>query len=225
MATSVQDVINRAVALSVANQGLATNVPDLIYRVNSFQRKRWTQFTQSNKYYYQVTQNVTSTAGNGGRVADLSLFAQPVERTLSVYLPSGIEVREVDLQDMNAELAPRYYPSGQTLVEVTNDWDTASANAVLLTVNYCYRPVDLDVTLPTSQLVSVPDGYVGCLVNDLGAYFAFSDFGRATQVPETTQLMSDADAMMQAWIGEAGHFAGHSAYRFELPDPSPADKK
>lgn len=225
MSTQVQDIINRAVALSVANQGLATNQPDLIYRVNQFQRKRWTQFTQANKYYYQITQTVTSTAANGGRVADLSTLSLPVERTLSVYLPSGIEVREVDLQDQNAELAPRYYPSGATLVEVTNDWDTATPNAVILIVNYCWRPVDLDPTMPTTQLVSVPDGYVGCLVNELGAYFAFSDFGRATQVSEATQLMADADSVMQAWIGEAGHFAGHSAYRFELPDPSPADKK
>lgn len=224
MSTTCQNIIDRAVALSVANQGLATNTPDLIYRVNSFQRKRWTQFTQANKYYYQITQTVISTAANGGRVADVSGFALPVERVLSVFLPSGIEIREVDLQDPNAELAPRYYPSGTQLVEVTNDWDIATANAVVLTVNYCWRPVDLDPTIPTSQLVSIPDGYVGCLVNDLGAYLAFSDFGRATQVPETAALQADADAIAQSWIEEAGHFAGRTAYRFDLPIPTPKDK-
>lgn len=224
MSTSVQDVIDRAVALSVANQGLNANTPDLIYRVNSYQRKRWTQFTQANKYYYQITQTVTSTATNGGRVADVSGFTLPVERVLSVFLPSGIEIREVDLQDPNAEMAPRYYPSGTQLVEVTNDWDPTSPNAVTITVNYCWRPVDLDPTMPTTQLVSIPDGYVGCLVNDLGAYFAFSDFGRATQVPETAALQADADATAQSWIEEAGHFAGRSAYRFDLPIPTPKDK-
>lgn len=227
MSTSVQDVIDRAVALSVANQGLATNTPDLIYRVNQYQRKRWTQFTQANKYFYQITQPVTSTSANGGRVADLSTFTLPVERVLSVFLPFNLEVREVDLQDPNAELAPRYYPSGQTLVEVSNDWDIATPNAVTLIVNYCWRPVDLDPTQSTAQLVSIPDGYVGCLVNDLGAYFAFSDFGRATQVPETQALQADADAIATAWIEEAGHFAGRTAYRFDLPTvaPTPEDKK
>lgn len=225
MSTVVQDIIDRAVALSVANQGLATNQMDLIYRVNQFQRKRWTQFTQTNKYFYQITQPVTSTASNGNRVADVSGFSLPVERVLSVFLPSGIEIREVDLQDLNAELAPRYYASGTTFVEVTNDWDIATANAVVLTVNYCWRPVDLDPTQPTTQTVSIPDGYVGCLVNDLGAYFAFADFGRATQVPETAALQADADAIAQAWIEEAGHFAGQSAYRFQLPTPTAKDKQ
>lgn len=222
----VQDVIDRAVALSVANQGLPTNIPDLIYRVNSYQRKRWTQFTQSNKYFYQVTQNITSTAANGGRLVDLSIFTQPVERVLSVFLPDGkTEVREVDLQDPNAEMAPRYYPSGPLLIEVSNDWDLATTNGVQLTVNYCWRPADLDPTLSTTQLVTIPDGYVGCLVNELGAYFAFSDYGRATQVPEQQSLMADAETITQAWIAEAGHFAGRTAYRFDLPTPSPVDKK
>lgn len=225
MATIIQDIIDRAVALSIANQGLDSNTPDLIYRINQFQRTRWTQFTQSNKYFYQVTQPVTSTAANGGRIADLSGFTQPVERTLSVFLSNGIEVREVDLQDPNAELAPRYYPSGTTLIEVANDWDIATPNAVTLTVNYCWRPADLDPTQPTTQLISIPDGYCGCLVNDLGAYFAFCDFGRATQVQETTALQADADSITQAWIADAGHFAGRAAYRFDLPVPSPADKQ
>lgn len=222
MSTSVQQVIDRAVALSVANQGLADNIPDLIYRVNLDQRARWTQFVQANRTSYQVSATKTSTASNGNRVCDLSTLILPVERVLTVRLPGGTEVREVDLQDVDAELAPRYYPSGETLIEVATDWDTATPNAVPLSIAYVFRPLDLDPTGLTSQVVSIPDGYVGILVYSLGAYFAESDVGRPDT--EFTRLMGQSDAMATVWIAQGGHYAGVSAYRFAYPTPTPADK-
>lgn len=226
MSTTVQQIIDYGVALSVANQGLATNTPDLIRRINQYQRARWTAFTQENRYYYQTTATVTSTAANGNRVADCSGLTLLVERMLIVKLASGTEVREVDLQNINAELAPRYYPSGQTLIEVGTDWDITTANPVTLTVSYCWRPADLDPLGATTQLVSVPDGYVSCLGDELGAYFALSDFGRSTQDPtEVPALMASADDTAAKWLTSAGHFAGRSAYTWKHVTPTSADKK
>lgn len=222
MATTVQDVIDRAVALSVANQGLATNPPDLIYRINQYQRRAFTEFTDVNRYAFQTSASVVSSAGNGNRVATLSTLTAKVERVLKVTLPSGVEVSQVDLQDVTAELAPRYYPRGETLVEVGTDWNTAAPTAVTLTVAYCSRPDDLNTIGATNQLVSIPDGYCDILVYELAAYFAFSDVGR--DPGEAQALMAQRNAAMANWITQGGHYAGVPAYQLAIPSPSPRDK-
>jgi len=222
MATTVQDIIDRAVGLSVANQGLATNPPDLIYRINQYQRRAFTEFIDVNRYAYQTSASVVSSAGNGNRVANLATLTSKVERVLKVTLPSGIEVSQVDLQDVNAELAPRYYARGETLVEVGTDWNPAAATAVDLTIDYCSRPNDLDPNGTTNQLVSIPDGFCDILVYELGAYFASSDVGRDPN--EAASLLGQRNDAMDSWIAYGGHFAGVPAYRLDIPSPSPRDK-
>jgi hypothetical protein len=70
-----------------------------------------------------------------------------VQRIVRVTLHgSGIDVALIDPAIPLAEMAPRYYTRGANLVEVSNDWDTSTSNAVVLDVLYVYRPADLDVS-------------------------------------------------------------------------------
>lgn len=218
MATTIADIIGAAVADSVANQGLANDVPDLITRINTYQRKRWTQFCATNKFFYQITDTVVSTTGNGNRSADLATLSLPVERILTVHLPSGTEVREVVLQDTDAELAPRYYQSGMVVREVGTDWNSVNTSAVTLTIGYCYRPVDLDPSGTTDQPISIPDGYANILSDELGAYFSTQDVGRPDS--ETARLLAQAEASTQAWIQHAANVVGVPAYRFGFSPPN-----
>lgn len=146
-----------------------------------------------------------------------------VERLLIAKLPSTVELSQVDLQDLEAELAPRFYPLGTKMIEVNNDW--GAPGVVTLSVWYAYRPAELDLLGALTQNVTVPDRFCEYLEVDLAAYFAGADFGRAESSPsEIPRLEKEELAVYQDFLSHTDHFAGPSSRRFVLPVSTPAEK-
>lgn len=225
MSTSCADIVTRAIGLSVANNGVldptqSADVQDALVRISQAQARAFTRFSIANKTSFLTSAVVTSLAGNGNRTADLSALAPRVQRIITLKLTtSGIDVALVDPNVPTAEMAPRYFTQGETLMEVSNDWDTASANAVSLTLLYSSRPPDLDVSAvgTLTQSVSIPDRYTDILVYDLGAYLAEKDVGR--EMAEVTDLLTKRDESLAVWIDSATQFGGTQVYSFDIPSP------
>lgn len=230
MSTTCSDIVARAIALSVANEGVlnptqTADVQDALVRISQAQARAFTRFTDANKTAYLSSRTVTSTVGNGGRTVDLSALAPRVQRIISLKLTtSQIEVALVDPNVPTSEMAPRYTTQGETLVEVANDWDTASAGAVSLTLLHTTRPPDLDVSAGASltQPVTIPDRYTDILVYDLGAYLAQKDVGRSDA--EVQALEAKREASLATWIASATQFGGVPVYAFEIPQPTVSNK-
>lgn len=229
MTTTCADILTRALALSVANQGLVDanvsgDVVDVLSRINQMQQRAVTRFTQRNKTLFLMTTTTVSTGGASARTADLSALTSRVQRIIRVTLPSGIEVALVDPNVPTSEMAPRYYTQGETLVEVSNDWDTTSAGAVTLTIQYSARPNDLDVSVlgALTQAVTIPDRFTDLLVYDLGAFLAEKDVGR--EDAEVADLTSKRDGVIDAWVESAAQFGGVPVYAFEIPVPQATSK-
>jgi hypothetical protein len=138
-------------------------------------------------------------------------------------LPSGVDLNQVDLQDLEAELAPRFYPLGTKLVEVGNEW--GASGVVTLSVWFGYRPAELVLTGDLTQAITVPDRFADWLELDFAAYAAAKDFGRAASDPqEATRLLTEQESVLQALLLHLDHFAGPSSRRFILPVPTAEEK-
>ena len=230
MSTSCSDIVTRAIGLSVANNGVldptqSADVQDALVRISQAQARAFTRFSDANKTAFLKSVVVTSTAGNGGRTVDLSVLSPRVQRIITLRLTtSQLEVALVDPNVQTSEMAPRYITEGETLVEVSNEWDTATANAVSLTLLHTTRPPDLDTSTNglLSQAVSIPDRYTDILVYDLGAYLAQKDVGR--EDAEVTMLEAKRDEALAAWITSATQFGGVAVYAFEIPQPTVSNK-
>jgi hypothetical protein len=163
MTTTCSDILTRAIGLSVANVGVidptvAADIQDALVRITQAQSRAFTRFSAANKTAFLRSTTVTSTASNGNRTCDLSTLDPRVQRIIRLTLTtSGIDVALVDPTVPTAEMAPRFFTESESLVEVSNDWDTASANAVSLTLLYTSRPPDLDVS-GTSSIAFIYDG-------------------------------------------------------------------
>jgi hypothetical protein len=191
--------------------------------VNYAQQRLFTKLAQENRYFYVNATTVQSNSAAFARQADLSTLDPLVERLLIAKLPSDVELSQVDLQDLDAELAPRFYPLGTKMVEVSNDW--GAAGVVTLSVWYAYRPDELDLSGALTQNVTVPDRFCEYLECDLAIYFAGSDFGRAQADPsEIQRLAAEQQAVYQDFIQYTDHFAGPSSRRFILPVSSAGEK-
>lgn len=229
MTTTCSDIVTRALALSVANQGLldpnvTADVQTALSRISQAQIKAFIAFTQANRTAFLTSITVASNAANGHRVVDLSAQSPRVERIVRVELPSGVEVALVDPAVPTSEMAPRYFTEGDTLHEISNDWDTTSANAVSLTILCATRPPELDVSATASltQTVSIPDRFTDLLVYELGAFLAESDVGR--EQAEVTDLRTKATGVLSDWINSAAQFGGVATYTFSIPTPTPDSK-
>lgn len=231
MSVACQDVVTRAIALNVANsafQGLPAT--ELLARLNLALRTLNAKLAQDNRLFYLTTQTIASTPGISGRSIDLASasFALPVERVLLVYLPPGTpgstEVALVDIQDLNAELAPRMFAIGTRLVEVNNEWSGASG-AVTLTVYYVYKQVPLSLTGDLTQTLQIPDEFAPYFDYDLGIYFHEKDLGRSTAEPEElARLTARQEAAYQALLQYLDHLHGTLQRRFILPVPTKDEK-
>lgn len=234
MTTTCSDLVTRALALNVANQGLldtanATDVQTALVRINQAQARAFTRFTKRNKTGYLTSTTVASTTGNGNREIDMSFSAfgatvPRIQRILKVSLANGTEVALVDPNVQTSELAPRYYNRGESLVEVSNDWDTQSTGSVTLTVLVSTRPADLDTSTAglLTQAISVPDRYADVLTYDLGAYLAEKDVGR--DPTEAAAMYEKRDEWLDAWIESAVLFGGVPVYTFDVPAPKATSK-
>lgn len=231
MSVVCQDVVTRALALNVANQaftGLAAS--EVLARLNLALRTLNAKLAQDNRLFYLTSQTVLSTSGSGGRSIDLgsAAFTLPVERVILVYLPPGTpgstEVALVDLQDLEAELAPRMYALGTQLVEVGSDWSGA-VGTVALTIYYVYKQAPLALTGDLTQTLQIPDEFAPYFDFDLGIYYHGKDLGRGTAEPEElTRLTAQQESAYQALLQYLDHLHGTLQRRFLLPVPTKDEK-
>lgn len=225
MSTTAQDVLDAAIARSTANEPtlFTGKTREVLIRVNTGQQRLFTRLAQANRYFYVQPTTAPSSNAASARTLDLGVLTPPAERLLVAKLPSGVELSQVDLQDLEAELAPRFYPLGTQLVEVNNEW--GAPGIVTLSLWYAYRPAELDVNGALTQLVTVPDRFAGWLDCDLAIYIVGKDFGRMNADPtELKRLTDERDAIFQDYLTFVGHHPGPSSRRYVLPTSTPSEK-
>lgn len=217
------EILLRAQGLSVANPKVSVDTGDIIFHLNAAQQDIFTRLADENVYYYQALDTMTSTAGAERRVIDLTETTRPVERVIKATLADGRELNQVDLRDLSAEIKPRYYVSGPTMVEVDNDWDPDTASAVLVELAYAYRPTDLDPQGGLSQSVLVPRRFVDLLAIKLGLYLHLYDIARPAE--EAARLESMYEARWDALLRHLAHFGGVETRAFIQATPRSSGKK
>lgn len=157
-----------------------------------------------------------------------ALIAPPVERVLKVTGSDGREFNQVDVLDVEAELAPRYFVRGQKLIEVGNDWATA-AGVVTGTLVYVYGMTDIDPTGFLSQVITVPDQWVDLLVLPLAMYFFQKDPGRDeaeyARLAGMLGSFADRSGRRGAFLDYLENYGGVESRRFIQPSPPDSRKK
>lgn len=228
MAFTVQQVLDAARAHSIANKaGLGPlTTREILERANFAEQELHTRLAQENRYFYAVKALPASVgAGPGGRTIDLSALNPKCERILVAYLPNGLELNGVDVEDQGADLSPRYYQLGETLYEVATDW-SAAAGAVILTLYHVTRPAELVLTAPDlSATFTIPDRFARYYELDLAIYLASKDWARAKADPgELERYEQDKAAVYQTMLTYLDHFSGATRRRFDLPVPTTSEK-
>jgi hypothetical protein len=214
MTTTLQQIQDRAVAFSSAN-GLASLVQDkaeIINRIASDEISMFDLAAKENRYYFAVSIAVSSSGGSSGRTIATSSLTQKVNRILKLKLADGRTVSQVDFQDLEAELSPRYYVLGTTIYEVDSDWGTTGA--IPGTLTYMFGPAALNLTDLTQQL-TLPDDFTDCLELRLAQYLAHKDVGRdPLELERLKAMIEDADA---GFISHITQFGGVEARHFNIP--------
>jgi hypothetical protein len=222
MTTTLQQIQDRAVAFSSAN-GLSSLVSDraeIINRIAGFERDVYDLATRENRYFFAIAVAVVSTSGSSGRTIDLSALAIPCGRILKFVLNDGRTVDQVDVQDLEAELAPRYYVLGTKIYEVSNDWN-ASAGGVSGVLTYVRQPAALSVAADLTQTITLPDEFADMLEVRLAYYLAHKDVGRdPVELERLEKMIAEQD---ENFVSHVGEFAGVESQRFRIP--TRGDKK
>lgn len=218
MATTLQQIQDRALSWSVAN-GTTSLVSDsslVIARIAALERALFDRAKALNSYYYATTASANSTSGSSARTLDLTTVAPttaPVRRLLSVSLPSGAELNQVDLREQDAELAPRYFLRGRTLVELNSEW--GATGVVALALVYMRGPAPLNVAGALTQTISLEDDYADLLELGLAWWLAQRDVGRETQ--EMTRLQETLAQREADYIEHITNFSGEAARKQNIP--------
>jgi hypothetical protein len=222
MTTTLQQIQDRAVAFSSAN-GLSSLVSDraeIINRIAGFERDVYDLAARENRYFFAVSAGVSSTNGSSGRTIALSSLTALCGRILKFVLNDGRTVDQVDVQDLNAELAPRYYVLGTTIYEVSNDW-SPNTGVVSGTLTYVRLPSSLSVTGDLTQTVTLPDDFCDMLEVRLAYYLAHKDVGRdPAELERLAKMIAEQD---ENFISHITEFAGVESQRFNIP--ARGDKK
>lgn len=219
MATTLQQIQDRAVSWSIAN-GAASLVEDtalIIHQIAVQERALFDRAASLNSYYYAVLTTAASTNAAANRTLDLTTVAPttaPVRRLLLVKLPNGTELNQVDLRDKDAEFAPRFFLRGRSVVEVGSEW-SAATEAVTLTLEYMKGPAPLSTTGALTQTISLEDDFADLLELRLAWFLAHSDVGRDT--PELERLEEKLAERMIAYDTMLAAYSGETARRFNIP--------
>ena len=220
MATTASDVIARATGYSVFSDSSLTASPsEMLAKINAIQNAVFTRVAVASKYFLGQT-NVTSSSGSALRTADLSTTTG-IERILGVWptVSPSTHLSRVDWEDQDAELPPRYFLRGTSLVEVSNDWSEA-AGTVQLTIEYAQQASQLTVTGALTQAVSIPDAHADVLSLGLAAYLAGKDAGRPEG--EVDRLQAMFEERLATVIASLDHYGGTANRRFLSPETRPA---
>lgn len=222
MTTTAQQIYVRAKQSTPANADIVSIPHEILARIEADQQALFASIAGITRDRFQTSAAATSSSAASGRVIDLSALALPVERLLVVTLNDGRIARQVDVIDVDAELSPRYLIRGQSLIEVSNDWST-SAGTVGATLVYVYGPTTITPNSDYTQLVSLPDPWCDLLVLPLQMYFASQR--PPTSPTEMDQLQQRLDKRTTAFVNYLTNYGGIRSNRFDIPVPTPADKK
>lgn len=217
MSVACADIYAAARAFSPRTPTVIPERYDILQRIRTDQQVLFTSLAGLTRDRFKTTTTLTSTTGATRRTFDLSAVSPSVERILSVTLADGREAYQVDELDPDAELAPRYIVRGQTLVEVGNDWNTASTAAVTATLSYVYGPTDISPTGAWTQTVTVPDQWVDLLVLPLALYLLNVD--PVPSPAEEARVRALLEERQQAFATHLGQYGGLAATRFAIPTP------
>lgn len=215
MTTTCTDIVNRARAFSALNQGLTGDSVEMLSRIKADQQRVFTGVAGITRDRFKTTAALTSSGGASVRVFTLSAVTPPIERVLLVTLGDGRIVNPVDELDPEAELAPRYFVRGQTLIEVGNDWGSSGAKTATLV--YVYGATAITPTGSLSQTVTIPDEFIDVLVLPLAGYLHQKDPGR--DPAEYERLVMALDDAQQTFVGYLTNYGGIVSERFVLPNP------
>lgn len=222
MTTTLQQIQDRAVAYSSANglSSLVADTAEIINRIAGFERDVYDLATRENRFFFAVSAAIASTGGPSGRSIALSGLSIPCGRILKFVLNDGRTVDQVDIQDLEAELAPRYYVLGTTIYEVSNDW-SSSAGAVNGTLTYVRQPSPLSATGDLTQTVTLPDEFIDMLEMRLAEYLAHKDVGRdPLELQRLEKMIANQD---ENFVSHVTEYAGVESRRFNIP--TRGDKK
>jgi hypothetical protein len=227
VSTTVQQIVDRAVARSIANRGTSLVPADglVLERIGTAEFALFVRLASDQRTYFQRRATVTSTASVDGaaRTADLSSVSPPVLRVLRVTRAlDGREVLPVDLERQDDQLGPRYTPAGLTLTEVIDTtgltWSPGTTTAVALAVDYVAGPVALNLAGNLTQTVTVPDLFADLLVNRFAAFLVLRDVGR------DEQELAALDAEYERRYGDFVKFMDTVAGRFPGAPAAPERK-
>lgn len=216
MATTIQNIIDRAVDWSVANglTSLTSDNAEMIARIAADERALFDLSAQSSSFYHAVSTAVTSTSGSSGRTIATASLTPPVGRILRFVLNTGEEVHPVDLRDTDAELEPRYYLLGTTITEVENDW-SGTTGTVSGTLTYIRQPTALSTSGALTQTITLDDRFADLLELRLAWYLAHKDVGR--DAPELQRLEQRILARTQDYMAMLQMYGGSEVQRFIFP--------
>lgn len=222
MATTVQQLVDRAIDRSVANRGtsLLSSTPVVLARVQQYTSAIFQRLATMQRTYFQIDEVLTSTASvaASARVVDLADLELPCLRLLKVTrVEDGEECNAVDVRNIDAEYAPRFYVSGTQLVEVYPDWDAGDPGSVDLRVYFLRGPDVLDLDGALTQTVSdlLPDDFTDLLDNRLGRYLSEKDFGRDPK--EIAALDADYEARFASFVDYLDNLAGALSVGVAVP--------
>lgn len=222
MATTCSDIVTRAKAFNTMNAPLTNDTSEILSRIRVDQQALFTSIAGVTRDRFQTTATLTSTNGSSGRSFNLAtLTSAPVERILKVTLQDGRDLNQVDVLDTDAELSPRYYVQGLSLVEVSNDWGTSGSKTA--TLIYCYGPTDIDPTGSLTQAVTVPDQWTDLLVLPLAKYLAQKDPGRDPN--EIARLQGMQNDLSQQFLSYLTTYGGIEVRRLVIPEPRTESSK
>lgn len=229
MTTTCQTIVDRAKSASPLNTALASDRAEMLSRIRADQQELFTVLAGRSRDRFQTTATIASTTGSSGRVFNLAtITALPVERVLQLVLQDGREANQVDVLDIDAELAPRYFVRGQTLVEVSNDWATV-AGAINGTLVYVYGMTDIDPAGALTQLVTVPDQWIDLLVLPLAMYLFQKDPGRdEAEYGRLATMLGAFDTRTGrrgAFLDYLENYGGVESKRFLQPTPPESRKR
>ena len=221
MSTTAQDIVTRAQQFNTLNTGLTTDSAEMLSRIRADQQRIFTAIAGQTRDRFKTTASLTSSSGASGRVFDLSAVTPPIERVLLLTLGDGRIVSPVDELDPDAELAPRYFVRGQSLIEVTNDWGTSGAKSATLV--YVYGATTITPTGSLTQVITIPDEFIDCLVLPLAGYLAQKDPGRDPgEIERLAMMLDDAQQLFTEYLTNYG---GIQSTRFVIPNPLRAASK
>lgn len=218
MSTSCQQIYVRARQSSPANALLVPKPAEVLARIEADQQALFASLAAITRDRFQTTATLVSTNGFEARVFDLSALSPVVERVLMVTLSDGREAHQVDVLDIDAELAPRYITRGKTMIELSNEW-SAAGGPVTATLVYVYGPTAILPNTDYLQTVSVPDEWSDLLTLPLAMYFYDQRPQEARNPDELARLQQRLSDRTKAFVTSLENFGGVESQRFILPTP------